>query len=398
MPRTQNFISNKSRVKTAEIIVGIPSYNEADNIAFVVNQVDQGLSKYFPKHKSVIVNVDNNSPDNTKDEFLKTKTDNPKIYISTPPGVRGKGNNFYNLFELVKRFKATAVVVVDADLESITPEWVNILANPILNGYDYATPYYARNEYDGSITNHICYPIIFGLLGYGIRQPIGGDFSFSGKLADYWLKRRWHKSTKQYGIDIFMTMHAVLGGFKIVQVGLGAKIHKPSAPKLGPMFSQVVITLFKNIAANRKEWINLKERKEVPYFGKQELEKPQTLSVDYKGMKTTSIFNFSTNEAILERSLSKKAFSKIKKMYSKEELKIDGDLWCKVIYDAIYAYDKSEINAALIEALKCLYFGRFVSFFKSTLDKPYQQCEEDIQKQAKVFWQNRNYLIKKYRK
>ena len=39
-----------------EIIVGIPSYMEADNIAFVAQKVDRGLSKYFPRYKSIIVN------------------------------------------------------------------------------------------------------------------------------------------------------------------------------------------------------------------------------------------------------------------------------------------------------------------------------------------------------
>ena len=79
--------------KKVDIIVGIPSFNEADTISFVVKQVDLGLQKYFKNSKSVIINVDNNSPDNTKQVFLKTKTKTPKLYISTPPGVTGKGNN-----------------------------------------------------------------------------------------------------------------------------------------------------------------------------------------------------------------------------------------------------------------------------------------------------------------
>ena len=37
------------KVKQADIIVGIPSYNEADSIGFVVEQVDKGLQKYFSK-------------------------------------------------------------------------------------------------------------------------------------------------------------------------------------------------------------------------------------------------------------------------------------------------------------------------------------------------------------
>ncbi|MEA3398134.1 MAG: glycosyl transferase [Patescibacteria group bacterium] len=390
-------IINENKITSADIAVGIPTLNEVDNIAFVVKKVDQGLNKYFKNRKAVIINVDNHSLDGTKEAFLNVKTKNAKIYISTSPGIRGKGNNFYNLFSYIQKLGSKAVAVVDADLKSITPEWPNILLKPILNGWDYITPYYARSEYDGTITNHICYPLIYGLFGYDIRQPIGGDFSFSGKLAASWLKHKWHKTTKQYGIDIFMTLNAIEGGFKIAQAGLGAKIHKPSAPKLGPMFSQVITTLFKNIIIDKKRCFTLAKTHEVPYFGKKQMEKPQTVSVDYKGMKATSIFNFHANEDILRRGLSSSVYKALKKMYDKEDLRINSNLWYKIIYDAVYAYDRTDLSAGLIEALKPLYFGRVISFFKLTLDKSFEICEQKINNQAEKFWKNRNYLIKKYK-
>ena len=397
MIKNSKIIENK-KIKSADIVVGIPTLNEADNISFVVKKIDQGLSKYFKNRAAVIINVDNNSSDNTKEEFLSAKTKAPKVYISTPPGIRGKGNNFYNLFSYIDKLDYKAAVVVDADLKSITAEWINIFLKPVLNGWDYVTPYYARSEYDGTITNHLCFPLLYGLFGYNIRQPIGGDFSFSPELARYWLKRRWYKTTKQYGVDIFMTINAVEGGFKIAQAGLGAKIHKPSAPKLGPMFSQVVMTLFKNIIAHKEECFKLAHKHDVPYFGKKEMEKPQTIGVDYKGMKATSIFNFRANEDILKRGLSTAVYGKLKKMYDKETLNIDASLWYKIIYDAVYAYDKTDLNAGLIEALKPLYFGRVISFFKSTMDKPFAACEREIAQQAELFWRNRNYFLKKYKK
>lgn len=391
----KNVIVNKERIRRADLVVGIPSFNEADNISYVVSQVDKGLSKYFKNFNSVIINLDNNSPDGTKDEFLRTKTKNPKIYISTPNSIRGKGYNFYNLFNKVISLKARAATVVDADLESIKPGWVGSFMKLILKGYDYVTPYYARSEYDGSITNNICYPLIYGLFGCNIRQPIGGDFAFSTRLAEYWLKQKWHKTTFKYGIDIFMTMNAVLGEFKISQVGLGAKIHKPSAPKLGPMFSQVVTTLFKNIIFNKDKWSSNQE-KEIPFFGRKNFDKAQTVSVDYKGMKATSIFSFRMNEEILRRILSPRVFSKLKKMYGKEKISIDSNLWQKIVYDAVYAYDTMDANGGLVEALKPLYFGRSLSFFRETMEKPFAVCEAEILDQAKLFWKNRNYLIKKY--
>jgi hypothetical protein len=40
-------IENPDRIKKAEIVVGIPSYREADSIEFVVSMVDEGLSRFF---------------------------------------------------------------------------------------------------------------------------------------------------------------------------------------------------------------------------------------------------------------------------------------------------------------------------------------------------------------
>jgi glycosyltransferase involved in cell wall biosynthesis len=226
----------KQSLKDVEFIVGMPSYMEADSISFVTKQADQGLTKYFGNMKSVIVNVDNNSEDDTKGAFLATETQTPKHCITTPKGVRGKGNNFYNLFKFGSKFKDTlkGVVVVDADLRSITPEWVKYMGEPILKGYDYALPYYSRHQFDGTITNHICYPLIYGLLGKDIRQPIGGDFAFSPALMNYWLRQKWIQTTRQYGIDIFMTINAIIGKFKICEVGLAPRSIRQVHRNLGP--------------------------------------------------------------------------------------------------------------------------------------------------------------------
>ncbi|MHC4140216.1 MAG: glycosyltransferase family protein, partial [Planctomycetota bacterium] len=104
----------KKQSNKYDIVVGIPSYNESDTIPYVTKTVGEGLEEYFPEgleeyfpdKKSVIVNVDNNSPDNTKEAFLDTKTRIEKKYISTAHGIRGKGNNILNLFNFAKQVGA----------------------------------------------------------------------------------------------------------------------------------------------------------------------------------------------------------------------------------------------------------------------------------------------------
>jgi len=394
----KNIIQNTKKVKKADIVVGIPSLNEADSIGFVVKMIDRGLNKYYKKYKCVIINVDNSSLDGTRKVFLETETVNPKIYISTPKGIRGKGNNFLNLFNQVKKLGAKAVMVIDADMKSVAPEWVKEFISPVINkGYDFVAPYYARNEYDGTITNNIAYPLVYGIYGMNLRQPIGGDFSFSPRIIDRWTGEKWHKTTKQYGVDIFMTLGAILGEYKICQIGVGQKIHKPSAPKLGPMFSQVLSTLFKKIIDSRDEWSKVEKINKIPLLGKKRLGHPQPLGVDYKSMKVTSIFEYRINREILRRALTPEIFKKVDSMYKEEEITIGKTLWTKIIYDSIYAYDTTDLNMGLIEALRPLYFGRIISFIKRTLDMSHEESEEEIVEQAKRFWELRGYLLEKYK-
>ncbi len=387
-----------NKYNETDIIVGIPSLNEADNIAFVARQIALGLKKYFPTHSAVIINVDNNSMDGTKEAFLGAETGNiPKKYISTEEAIVGKGNNMRNLFVEVVQRKAKAIVVVDADLKSVTPEWVKTLATPILEGYDYTTPIYSRNEYDGTITNHITYPLIYSLFKANIRQPIGGDFSFSPKMTRYWLGMAWEKDTRQYGIDIFMTTSALLNGFKVCQVALGSKVHKPSAPKLGAMFTQVITTLFSNISKFSNVWMDKNSNKECPVLGNSSYKEPQGLSVDYKGIKKASFAGFLENERIISSILSPAHYNITKKMYLTGRWNIGPELWAKKLYDFIYAYEISENKEEIVEALKPLYFARVASFYRQTMDMSHQESEEKILKQAKQFQRTREYLVKKFK-
>jgi len=377
-----------------DIVVGIPSYNEEDNIDFVAEQVDKGLQTFYPEKKALIINCDGGSTDDTKKVFLGSKTRTEKKFIQTPPRVTGKGNVFKLLFKIVDTVKADAVMVVDADLKSINEDWVNFLIEPIFQGYDYITPVYSRHKYDGTITNMICFPLIYGLLGKNIRQPIGGDFAFSGKLASYWLNQQWYPTTGMYGIDIFMTTHAIFGGFKIAQTGLGAKIHKPSAPKLSAMFTQVVSTLFENILNNKEQWVNKAKIQETKLFGLQKMNPAQNLNVDKDKILELAFSQY--DEDLLKQFLTEETYNYIHEMFSKKKIHIDYALWCKCVYDLIYSFSKTEKKEDVVNALKSLYFARVFSFINETKEMSNEDAEELIKKQAHLFWDHRDYLIQKF--
>jgi len=392
---------NKSK-SGIEFIVGIPSYLEADTISFVTQQVDLGLTKYFSHLKSIIVNVDNNSEDNTKGAFLSTETKSPKHYISTPKGVKGKGNNFLNLFKFAKKHANTlkGVVTVDADLRSITPDWIKYLGEPILKGYDYVLPLYSRHQFDGTITNHICYPLIYALLGKDFRQPIGGEISFSPALMNYWLEQKWNSSAKQYGIDVFMTIQAIFGNFKMCESGLGTKVHKASSPKLGPMFTQVITTLFDLLISKESTWMSIPVIKPEPKvrFGLEELGPPQELKIDMRDLKEKLRAEYWPREKLLKKYMNEYAIMSLESMFEQDIYSIDTLMWIQVAYQLLFSYRNGSAKARkdIVEALKPLYFARSVTFNYQTWRYSTKYVEQAIVEQAKAFASQKPYFFGLY--
>jgi len=318
---------NQENIEKADLVVCIPSYNEADSISYPTKMASEGLVRYFPDKSCVIINSDNNSPDNTKQAFLDTPTEVPKIYISTPPGIKGKGNNFKNLFQKVVDLEAEAVVVVDADLKSITPEWIRHLAEPLFSDFSYVAPLYVRHKYDGTITNGIAYPLSRALYGRRVRQPIGGDFGFSGDLAQVYLKSSiWDEAIANFGIDIWMTTLALNEGIQICQSFMGRpKIHRAKDPgaDLGPMFRQVVGTIFSMTKHFESFWINVKYSKPTAIygFGLGEVEMPPKVEVDTEKLFQKFHDGFGQYKEIWERVLSNDVYKKLLEIKDKKFLK-----------------------------------------------------------------------------
>ncbi len=390
---------NPSNITEADVAVVIPSFNEADNIQFPAKMASEGLRKYFPDMKGVIINADANSPDGTVETFLATETETPKIAIVTSPLVTGKGWSFANAWRRAISMGVKVIVCIDADLLSVTPEWMYYMISPILEGTDYLTPLYSRHKYDGTITNNITYPLIYGIMCRNIRQPIGGDFALSARLANYLLTRPWHRTTHEYGIDIFMTMNAVLGGFKTGECGLGAKIHKPSAPKLGPMFIQVVGTAFLTIANNFEVWSKLNAIKNQPLFGLRHLDPAQDLEVDRAKICANSKKEFESAVDELRKIATPDVMKRLEKTYGdKDGPKINTDFWVDILFDMIAAFPTHEEPSVLVESMRGLWFGRVFSFMNDTWDLTSAECEEPIRAQGERVFERRQELVKRLAK
>lgn len=400
------------QIRSADIVVGIPSYNNSRTIGHVVRAAQAGLAKYFPDRKAVLVNSDGGSTDGTMDVVNRSGIEDfqsilihhrvePFFKIATPYiGIPGKGSAFRSIFEIAAALNAKACAVVDSDLRSITPEWLELLVKPVLeNGFDYVAPLYHRHKYDGTITNSIVYPLTRALYGKRVRQPIGGDFGFSGRLAKHYLtKDVWQTDIARYGIDIWMTTEALANGFKVAQSFLGAKIHDPKDPgaDLSAMLAQVTGSAFSLMETYHGVWKGIRESEDVLTFGFSYTVALEHVKVNVERMLAIFRAGLKDLRGIWLEVLGAGDLGELETLGSRpdREFRFPLQLWTRIVYDFALAYHKRKLPSEhLLKSLTPLYLGKTASFVTETENMEQDEAEAEIEKLCAEFEKNKDYLI-----
>jgi glycosyltransferase involved in cell wall biosynthesis len=404
---------------TVDVLVGIPSFQNATTIGHVVRAVEAGLRKYFPDRRCLIVISDGDSTDGTKqaafeattagDEerlLLDPKTDVPDKVAFDYTGTSGKGSAFRAIFAVANSLGAQACAVFDADLRSVSPEWVDRLVGPVLyHDYDLVAPVYARHKFDGTITNSIAFPTTAALYGRRLRQPIGGDFGFSGRLAGHWASKHvWHTDVARFGVDIWMTTVALCEGFNVCQAALGAKLHDPKDPgrDLGPMFRQVVGSLFALAGRYVDHWMGSGSIRPVPTFGFRSATSTEEIRVDTNRLVWRFIEGYVTWESIWTQVLADENWAAVQAAIREASERPEGfvmpvELWARICYDYLLAYNAQVIGQdELLASMIPLYFARTATFVGEVRALGADEAEECIDSYADVFSRLKPYLVRRF--
>jgi glycosyltransferase involved in cell wall biosynthesis len=397
----------------ADIMVGIPSYRSATTIPYVVRAATAGLVQYFPDLKPVLVNADGDPSDETRALALRTRSPDyvEKIVLVRPShrlqrvalayqGVSGKGSAIRTIMEIARQLKVKALVLVDSDLRSIGPEWIELLAGPILKGgYDFVAPLYIRHKYDGTITNVFAYPLTRALYGKRIRQPIGGDFGLSDDLVEACLASPlWDDDVAMFGIDIWLTTLALNEGFAVCQAVLGAKVHDAKDPgaHLGPMFRQVVATTFRLAGHYRAGWEGIRGSRPIPLYGFERLVETPPVAVDQQRLLQAFQQGTLTWRRLWEKALSREVLGEVLEVAEGGKA-FAPELWARAVYDVLWAFNRSGLEKGdLLESFTTLYFGRVASLVEETAHMSDEEAESVVEAQAQCLEALKPYLEERF--
>jgi glucosylglycerate synthase len=395
-------------IEKADILVGIPSFNNVLTASYVISQVTKGLDTYFPNFKSVIFVSDGDSKDETLNSIKKLYLPSqvkliPAIYM----GISGKGRAVRAIFEAATQLEVKSVALVDSDLRSITPEWMQLLISPTMQGTGFVAPYYNRRKYDGTITNFLCYPVTKSLFGKDIRQPIGGDFGLSIELVEDLLdSSMWAlPDVCRFGIDIFETYTALGKGYSIKQARLGVKNHDAKDPssQLASMFRQVINIMFTSIEEYEPVWKFLKGNSSTELLGDVESKStPEQIQVSLPNTIEAFRNNYDTFQAIYKSFLEPEILNKFEELRQSqlEQSNVDfpSEIWAKTVYSFIAEFHKNPYygREKLIDALRGLWIGRIAAYLKETWTESEEESEAKVVEEARTFEELKHYLIDKY--
>jgi hypothetical protein len=393
-------IEQCNKIKPIDIMVGVLCKDVETTVINVLNVINEGLYTYFPDNKKAIVISEGESNDKTSDaiELFEPYCSIEKIYTKDI-AKGGKGAGIRTILEIAHATDTKCIVLMDADLLSIKPVWIQTIANPIIYGRaDLTVPYYIRDKYDGVITNNLVYPFTRALYGLDIRQPIAGEFALSKIL--YEILRKHPLFPIDFGIDIFIVTVAAAEGLKVKEGLYSLKIHESTSRYLEPekllvpMFKKVTGSMFELAKYYETFWRNKEKNNENILYRNSFSKKPIPVKIHIENLKKTYKNEYLLIKSKIQKILPKEISEELDKIIDNYTA-FNPELWAEIVYNYAAAYKSAqniEQKNLLIDTLKTIWIGRFVSYALETKDMDIDEAEKVIQKQAEIFEQKLDYL------
>ena len=219
-------------VGQVDILVGLPTLNNASTIIDVVRAVHLSFTRDFPRLRTVMINSDGGSTDGTPDLIrTATFTEADRVQTSHPlrtlhrvlapyHGLPGKHTALRTLFAATELTQAKVLVVIDPGGPATTPERVTELITPIARSdVDFLAPRYRRHPRDGVLVTQLVRPLVRAVYSIGLDEPLGAEFSCSGRIASHCLEQDiWNRESARFAIDLWLRTEAAAERFAIGQV------------------------------------------------------------------------------------------------------------------------------------------------------------------------------------
>jgi hypothetical protein len=166
--------------------------------------------------------------------------------------------------------QARAIVVLHAAPTGMPPATLAGLAAAANAGQaDLVAPVYNRTPSDGVLVTQVLRPLVRGVLGWRLQEPLLQEFACSGRLATHCTRTAGGLSDAQRVSRIWITAEALHGGFTVIQHRLGPRrleaIRRPAGPQ--DVVPGLVGSAFAVVDAHSDVWLESHGSEEIPTTG-----------------------------------------------------------------------------------------------------------------------------------
>ena len=408
---TDDFLRQLINVGEVDILVGLPTHNNAKTIEPVIRAIQAGILKCFPRERAVIINADGGSQDGTPEAVMGASIDdaqsNSKKYalrtlhsISTRYARSPQpGTALRTVLAAADLLRAKACVVVSPNSTTIEPDWLQRLVGPVYNdNFDLVSPIYRRQKFEGVLMRNLLYPMTRAIYGFRIREPYASEFAISGRLAtDFLNNESWNGNWGKIGAEICLTVTAITGKYRVCQSFLGTKAHPDrSAGDLVAAMRRTVGALFSLLDSNVPLWSAIAGSQPVPTLGAQSEVMVEPVRVNRKHLREMFATGVAELEPVFRSILSASTLSELQRIAALEgrEFHYPADVWAKTVFEFAASYHRSVINRDhIVQALVPLYRGRTLSFLLENRDASGEDMERNVESLCGEFERLKPYLL-----
>ena len=408
---SDDFLGQLISVGEVDILVGVPTHNNAKTIGPIVETIQASLLTFFPRERIAIINADGGSRGGTsglvvnaaigdtrsgsKMYALRTLHSISTQYASTPAG----GMALRTILAAAELLRAKACVVISPESTQMTTDWLAALLRPIYaEQFDLVLPTYRRHRFDGILLTNLVYPMTRAVYGLRIREPYALEFSFSGRLGSQFLAQNpWLEETARAGSEIQFTLAAIAGGYRICQSFLGAREHvERRSADLVPALRQTVGALFSSLEPNFSLWSPKTGSQPIPTTGAEQEFTLEPLRINRKRLRDMFSTGVAELESVFRAILSAPTLAELQRIAGLDEahFRYSEELWVKTVYEFAVAYHKSVISQDhIIQALAPLFRGRAFTFLMENRNGSANDVGNNIEGLCLEFERMKPYLL-----
>jgi hypothetical protein len=412
---SDDFLRQLVSVGEVDVLIGVPTYNNAGTVGNLVQALDQAVVRNFARERVVIVNADGGSRDGTPGAILAKPVEQYDarhgfMQLRTVHRVSTRYRGHPSLASALRTILGAAdllsakscAVISPASLH-VTPEWIENLVRPTLkDNFHYVAPLYKRNKGNGLLIQQALYPLVRAAYGQRIRELHAEDFGFSGTFAAHCLNHQaWHEAAVQRGPATWMAVQALSSGFRVCQSFLGIKSRSESSAD-GDAVSAIqstIGTLFWCLDANEPPWIEKTGSEPVPTFGSDHDLSDEPFRFNRK--RLLELFHSGVTELspILTQVLHPETLAAVQLVAAggSETVRFEDELWVRVLYDCAASYHGKVISRDhLLQLLTPLYRGRVCSILNTQRALSAEQIEQGTEKLCLEFERLKPYLHERW--